>query len=142
MSRRSPEHKYNAFRAVIDIVRESGTEPTEPFYREKDLGWILFGPKDVRGGKRKWRFHLQFLREDRTLRVLAGCRYYTIEQAWRHWDPRRFSYTQRRNECLQARAIIQLMLLQAEAHGLLAHPGWRGTSAKMRLTIPVIKRRR
>lgn len=94
------------------------------FVKRDNGDWILFGPQDVRSRNRKWHFALQRLACDKQLRVVVGCRYYTLAQAWNHWHrPRRLLYggaTERRNECKQAIAIIQLMILQAQAYGLLS----------------------
>lgn len=85
-------------------------------------GWILFGPQDVRQREHRWQFCLQKLPGQKTPRVRVGCRYFTLAQAWRHWGakPKRWITTSRRNERAQAVAIIRLMLLQAQAYGLLS----------------------
>lgn len=90
-------------------------------YVKRHDGWIIFGPLDVRNGRPQYRFALQYLKCDRTLRVRVGCRYYTLKQAWNRWHPTRGGVsTYRRNECKQAIAIIQLMLAQAQAYSLLS----------------------
>lgn len=110
---------------VFDAARKcreravDGTDWQKPYYKT-EAGWIVFGPRDVRSGTQKYYFSLERLNEDKVLRVRAGCRYYTIAQAFKHWDPTIRGWTNRRNECRQARAIIMLMVLQAQAYGFLS----------------------
>jgi hypothetical protein len=94
--------------------------PEGPAFVRDSRGWILFGPKDVRGGSKVHQFCLQKLPTQKFPRVRVGCRYYTLQQAWKHWGVRkRGQYSGRRNECNQAVALIRLMLLQAQAFGLI-----------------------
>lgn len=90
-----------------------------PYIERENGDWILFGPQDVRDRKPKYHFALQRLICDKVLRVRVGCRYYTLEQAWNHWHKVYNCYIDRRLECKQAIAIIQLMILQAQAYNLL-----------------------
>lgn len=103
---------------VFDFEREDHIRRSEgsatPHYLKVDAGWILFGPVDVRDGKRKYYFSLQQLKCDKVIRVRVGCRYKTLPQAWKHWSKK---YP--RNQGRQALAIIKLMILQAQAYGLL-----------------------
>lgn len=93
-----------------------------PSLVKRDDGWILFGPQDIRDGKRRYNFALQQLKCDKQIRVRVGCRYFTLPQAWKHWSKAaKSNYSSlRRNEGKQALAIITLMILQAQAHGLLS----------------------
>lgn len=118
----------NPERFIFDDERNAHTEAMgyaksmlpKPFVRD-GRGWILFGPKDVRSSAPCWQFALQKLPGQKTPRVRVGCRYYTLGQAWRHWGAhRRGRRTTRKNQCAQAVAIIRLMLLQAQAYGLLS----------------------
>lgn len=77
--------------------------------------WCLFGPLDVRYSHSEYLFTLQYTFAG-GLRVRVGCRYYTLEQAWKHWGPRAKHHYKRGAK--QAVLIIRLMLLQAEAYGL------------------------
>lgn len=100
-------------------------------YIKDGRGWILFGPHDVRGNHLEsgYLFCLQKLPKQKEPRVRVGCRYYTLREAWDHWGFKArtgkksardaYSLTSNYNEGRQAVAIIRLMLLQAQAHGLL-----------------------
>lgn len=93
-----------------------------PYYIKHPNGdWIMFGPQDVRNNKRHYNFALQRLACDQQVRVRVGCRYYTLVQAWNHWSKkaRGSRYMSTKNEGKQALAIISLMILQAQAYGLL-----------------------
>lgn len=115
-----------------ELMNRLAPSTLKPYVRDS-RGWILFGPQDVRSGKKGWHFALQCRkltsrearRPDLHVRVRVGCRYYSLKQAWQHWGaPRKRYYcgysTARRNECKQAVEIIRLMLLQAQAYGLLS----------------------
>lgn len=106
-----------------------------------DDGWILFGPTDVRGYGPKFHFALQQLKCDKQLRVRVGCRYYTLPQAYRHWSraTKRGNSTSRRNEARQALAIIQLMLLQAQAYNLIP---LYGRKSKITFDSSILKKRK
>lgn len=105
------------------------TNDLYPRYVRDERGWVLFGPRDVRGNKRQYLFALQCpvlndrqrRRPELHLRVRAGCRFYTLRQAWMHWGQRQSGCgSTRRNTNAQAVAIIRLMLLQAQAYHLLS----------------------
>lgn len=105
--------KYSKLRAYHDSVG--------PRFVCDSRGWILFGPRDVRGRDEVYLFCLQKLPNEKAPRVRVGCRYYDLKSAWQHWGVRKKGQgTSRRNECAQAVAIIRLMLLQAQAYGLLS----------------------
>lgn len=111
-------------REFDDFRRCAMGEPhgkNRPFIKRDNGDWILFGPQDVREGSRRYYFALQRLACDRVLRVRVGCRFYTLEQAWHHWHTmaKRSCWSVRRRACQQAIAIIQLMILQAQAYGLI-----------------------
>ena len=94
-----------------------------PDYLRDHRGWVLFGPCDIRSRDREYMFCLQQLRGQKAPHVRVGCRYYTLAQAWKHWNgklKRRGSQSRERNEARQAIAIIRLMLLQAQAYGLIS----------------------
>lgn len=92
----------------------------KPFVRD-GRGWCLFGAQDVRNSVRQYTFCLMKLPRHKTVRVRVGCRYFTLQQAWKHWGViRRRDGTSRRNQKRQAVAIIRLMLVQAQAWGLLS----------------------
>lgn len=129
--------RLEAERKRFDDVRKAESEyhrthGTPAFI--KDHGdWILFGPQDIREASKKYLFCLQKLKSQKTPRVRVGCHYYTLAQAWKHWSPKaktgrsgreRWGFTSRKNEGKQAIAIIRLMLLQAQAYGLISkwHP--------------------
>lgn len=120
MSSRNPERlifQDDRDQYMLDIV--NGVTRKKPFVRDI-RGWCLFGPMDVRGSDRKWQFMLTKLYGQKLPRVRVGCRYYTLREAWAHWGYRPGRGTTRNNECAQAIAIIRLMLLQAQAWGLLS----------------------
>lgn len=118
----------NPERLIFNRDRDAHTEAMGyaksmlPMDRVHDKrGWILFGPQDVRQREKQWRFCLQKLPGQKLPRVRVGCRYFTLAEAWKHWGVRKpRQHTSRRNECRQAVAIIRLMLLQAQAYGLLS----------------------
>ena len=120
MANENPERLiFNPDRAHYIACRSSGQSVKQ--YVRDSRGWILFGPYDVRGSSQKHLFCLQKLPGQKTPRVRAGCRYYTLKQAWMHWGvKKRGQYYIRRNECRQAIAIIRLLLVQAQAYGLLS----------------------
>jgi hypothetical protein len=113
---------------------------TKPFVKDA-RGWILFGPTDIRGGARRYLFCLQKLPSQKLPRVRAGCRYYTLAEAYRHWNKkvRRGSYYAGRNEGRQALAIIRLMLLQAQAYSL---PGMSLYSTPIKFDSTILKLKR
>lgn len=111
---------------VFHLERQDHANRTEhtlasPRFIKTNVGWILFGPQDVRDDKKKYHFALQKLHVDRDVRVRVGCRYYTLPQAWKHWSKkaRTTCWARNKNEGKQALAIIALMILQAQAFGLL-----------------------
>lgn len=122
--------KLKQERSAFDYERSyASLSPSHPFI--KDIrGWLLLGPLDIREGVHEYQFALQQLKGQKEPRVRVGCRYYTLAAAWRHWSfkartgksSRRGSYgrTNHKNEGKQAIAIIRLMLLQAQAYGLLS----------------------
>ncbi len=117
----------------------AGLVMPKPFIRDC-RGWILFGPQDIRSHKLFWHFALQKLPGQKLPRVRVGCRYFDLKQAWKHWGvPRKGRYQTRKNECAQAVAIIRLMLLQAQAYGLLS---LYATPIKFDSTIVKPKRKR
>ena len=137
MSRGDPDHcktlfqqDRNDYHQAMGFAASMLPKP----YVSDSRGWILFGPQDVRSGKKEWHFALQCRkltsrearRPELHVRVRVGCRYYSLKQAWQHWGaPSRKRYycgysTARRNERKQAVEIIRLMLLQAQAYGLLS----------------------
>lgn len=119
MSKNPERLIFNDVRAEIEGERRVGNIG-KVFFRDA-RGWILFGPRDVRGQSKSFMFCLQKLPMQKSPRVRVGCRYYTLAEAWKHWGVRKpRQYTSRRNECRQAVAIIRLMLLQAQAYGLLS----------------------
>ncbi len=120
MSSKNPERFifHENRNSYANIMNGLAPSLPKPFIRDS-RGWILFGPQDVRSSKSKYRFGLQKLPKQKTPRVRVGCRYYTLREAWVHWGLRKSDYS-RRNECRQAVAIIRLMLLQAQAYGLLS----------------------
>lgn len=117
----STSDRRKAFDDERDLhIRSNDNSETAPFIKRGD-GWVLFGPRDVRCGNRKYHFALQHLKSGNDLRVRVGCRFYTVETAFRHWDPaKKRGWVSRRNECRQARAIIMLMVFQAQSYGLLS----------------------
>lgn len=122
--------KDNPDRLIFHVERDAflmkDVNDLYPRYVRDERGWALFGPLDVRGNERHYLFSLQCpvlnnrqrRRPELHLRVRAGCRFYTLRQAWMHWGKRGCGST-RRNTNAQAVAIIRLMLLQAQAYGLL-----------------------
>lgn len=104
-------HKFNSH-------HRNAAFPTPAFVRT-DHGWILFGPQDVRDGMNSYHFALQYTKCDKTVRVRVGCRMYTLGQAFNHWGKKTSTYSSRGNSNKQALAIINLMVLQAQAYGLL-----------------------
>jgi hypothetical protein len=116
-----------AFDGERDRRREAAT--ATPSYVKDARGWILFGPRDIRDRELKYFFCLQQLTGQKEPRVRVGCRYYTLAKAWEHWsfkaktgktNKRAWSFASHRNEGKQAIAIIRLMLLQAQAYGLIS----------------------
>jgi hypothetical protein len=119
VSNRNPERLiFNTDQEFYKQCRSSG-QHTKQFVRD-GRGWILFGPYDIRGANPTYLFCLQKLPRQSMPRVRVGCRYYTLAQAYRHWSKKaRLNLYHGRNEGRQALAIIQLMLLQAQAYHLL-----------------------
>lgn len=111
---------------------------SSPRYVKTNVGWILFGPQDVRESNKKYHFALQQLSCDKQVRVRVGCRYKTLPQAWEHWSRKARSgpYVSTRNEGKQALAIISLMILQAQAYGLLPR------YAAIKFDSSIVKRKR
>lgn len=121
MSRSSPAWKRDAFKTERDVRSRNHEQLQQlhfPHLIKRSDGWILFGPFDVRNGKQHYPFALQMLYEDRQLRVRVACKYMTLPQAWSHCAKGRLSIWDR-NKYRQAATIIQLMVLQAQAYGLI-----------------------
>lgn len=91
-------------------------------HHRDERGWIFFGPRDIRDNHHEYLWCLQKRPGQKLPRVRVGCRYYTLPQAWKHWGVgiRKAQLTTRKNQCRQAVAIIRLMLVQAQALGLLS----------------------
>lgn len=128
---------------TFDIQRDDHAQGVRNFslpqFVKRDDGWILFGPQDVRSTKPKYNFALQYLACDKTIRVRVGCRFKTLPQAWKHWGQHQGKNRgiERRNECAQAVAIIQLMLLQAQQYRLL-----HMYRSKIRFDSSLVKRKK
>lgn len=119
MSRCSPKWKREAFAIERETRQRNHDQLHYPHLIKRDDGWILFGPFDVRHGQQHYPFALQMLYIDNSVRVRVACKYMTLPQAWRHCVVKgRAGW--RRNQYQQAIAIIQLMVLQAQACGLVS----------------------
>lgn len=57
------------------------------YMRDADLGdqWVIHGPTRSDG----YVFFAQQLTGDKEPMIKAGCRYFTVPEAWEHWRPRR-----------------------------------------------------
>lgn len=119
MSRHSPDWKREAFRVERETRQRNHDQLHYPHLIKRGDGWILFGPFDVRNAQQHYPFALQMLYSDKQLRVRVACKYMTLPQAWQHCikGSRRSSW--RRNQYQQAVSIIRLMVLQAQAYGLV-----------------------
>jgi hypothetical protein len=121
MASKNPERLiFQDDRDYYVACRNNGQRPA-CFVRDT-RGWILFGPYDIRGRSEGFLFCLQRLPGQKLPRVRAGCRYFTLKQAYAHWSrkAKKGFLSGHRNEGKQALAIIRLMLLQAQAYGLIS----------------------
>jgi hypothetical protein len=127
------DHMRDMWASETGAARRRVTGDNQHYFRRGN-DWILFGPQDVRHSKPEYHYSLIYTEIDRTVRVRAGCRFYTIEQAWKHWaGPRYYNKTTGK----MALAIITVMLLQAQSYGLMS-PGWR-RNRRNRFKVPTPK---
>ena len=118
---------FDAHREEAASLLNEGKLPER--YFTDDRGWILFGPRDIRDGNPHYLFCLQQIKGQKKIYIRVGCRYYDLKAAWKHWSFKattgkinhraRWGLTSAKNEGRQAVAIIRLMLLQAQAYGLI-----------------------
>lgn len=136
----TPFEFKDAFRTEIDVARNAdnpcqiikreGPHPRYPWRSKVVNEWCVIGPR----GRNEHQFALQWSRiVAGGPRVRVACKYKTLPQAWTYIAKRSRGWE--RNKYQQAKCIIQLMILKAQAADL---PG----SAKLKFDASITKPKR
>lgn len=145
MSERLHEGLFKGARATMGVAAEPGTfisytnkGPNTFSWMEPRVNeWLVVGPWDTRG----YRFCIQWVRGDRRgIMVRVGCRFKTLDAAFKHWHKKAIAHDfVRAYEGQQALACIMLALGYAKSARL---PGTARKAMKFDFAVHLLNRRK